>query len=326
MSGYVGRVRLLIAPDKLKGTYTAAQAAAALAHGWRSQRPGDEIELVPLADGGEGTAAALAAARGGRWRTVPAHDAYGRPIDARYAKLASGEAALDVAEACGMWRVSDLEPDPVSATSFGAGELIRHAIGGGATRVYAGVGGTATTDGGEGLRRALRRVPDGVDLVAVIDVDNPLLGTHGAVAVYGPQKGVTPETAPELERRIAALGLSTADRPGAGAGGGIGAMLMELGATPVRGAQFVLDEVGFDDRLAGAALCITAEGRIDEQTLRGKVVAAVAERCRAAGVPCIAVGGQVGPSAAHALEALGVRTLEQGDLELAGAELAAGIA
>ncbi len=315
-------MRLLIAPDKLKGTYTAAQAAAALAHGWRSRRPEDEIELVPLADGGEGTAAALAAARGGHWRTVPAHDAYGRPIDARYAKLEGGEAGLDVAEACGMWRVADLEPDPLSATSFGAGELIRHAIGGGATRIYVGVGGTATSDGGEGLRRALRRVPDGVDLVAVIDVDNPLLGPKGAVAVYGPQKGVTPETRPELERRIAALGLSTADRPGAGAGGGIGAMLMEFGAVPVRGAQFVLDEVGFDDRLSGAALCITAEGRIDEQTLHGKVVAAVAERCGSAGVACVAVGGQVDSTAAAALQALGVQTLEQGELELAGALLA----
>lgn len=315
-------MRVVIAPDKLKGTYSAAEAAAALAHGWRSRRPVDELEIVPLADGGEGTAAALAAARGGRWRSVPAHDAYGRPIDARYAKLPGGEAALDVAEACGMWRVADLEPDPVSATSFGAGELIRHAIGGGATRIYVGVGGTATTDGGEGLRRALRRVPEDVELVAVIDVDNPLLGQQGAVAVYGPQKGVTAESAPELERRIAALGLSTADRPGAGAGGGIGAMLMELGATPVRGAEFVLDAVGFDGRLAGAALCITAEGRIDDQTLHGKTVAAVAQRCRAAGVSCAAVGGRVEAAAAAALLELSVRTLEQGDLELAGAELA----
>jgi glycerate kinase len=317
-------VRVVIAPDKLKGTYSAAEAAAALGHGWRSRRPVDEIELVPLADGGEGTAAALAAARGGRWRSVPAHDAYGRPIDARYAKLPGGEAALDVAEACGIWRVADLEPDPMSATSFGAGELIRHAIGGGAKRIYVGVGGTATTDGGEGLRRALRRVAQDLELVAVIDVDNPLLGPQGAVAVYGPQKGVTAESAPELERRIAALGLSTADRPGAGAGGGIGAMLMELGATPVRGAEFVLDAVGFDERLTGAALCITAEGRIDDQTLHGKTVSAVAERCRAAGLPCIAVGGVVEPAAGAALNALGVRTLEQGDLELAGAELARG--
>jgi glycerate 2-kinase len=315
-------VRVVIAPDKLKGTYSATEAAAALAHGWRSRRPVDEIELVPLADGGEGTAAALAAARGGRWRSVPAHDAYGRPIDARYAKLPDGEAALDVAEACGMWRVADLEPDPVSATSFGAGELIRHAVGGGATRIFVGVGGTATTDGGEGLARAVRRVPEGVELVAVLDVDNPLLGPRGAVAVYGPQKGVTEDTAPGLERRIAALGLSTADRPGAGAGGGIGAMLMELGATPVRGAEFVLDAVGFDDRLTGAALCITAEGRIDDQTLHGKTVSAVAERCRAAAVACIAVGGKVEASAAAALNERGVRTVEQGDLERAGSGLA----
>ena len=127
----------------------------------------------------------------------------------------------------------------------------------------------------------------------------------------------------ELERRLAALELASAARPGAGAGGGIGAMLMELGAEAVPGARLVLDEVGFDRFLAGADLCITGEGRIDGQTLRGKVVSAVAERCRSAGVACIAVGGIVEPEAADALAELGADTLQQGDLEAAGAELAA---
>ncbi|MDX6549954.1 MAG: glycerate 2-kinase, partial [Gaiellales bacterium] len=148
-------MRLVIAPDKLKGTYSAREAAEALARGWRSRRPDDALELVPLADGGEGTAAALLAARGGAWRTVPAHDAYGRPIEAVYATLPGGEAALDVAEACGMWRVADLAADAFAASSFGAGELIRHAIDCGARRVIVGVGGTASSDGGEGLRQAL---------------------------------------------------------------------------------------------------------------------------------------------------------------------------
>ncbi|HEX5197631.1 MAG TPA: glycerate kinase [Gaiellales bacterium] len=315
-------MRVVIAPDKLKGTYSADEAARALARGWGSRRQ-DDLRLLPLADGGEGTAAALLTARGGTWRAAPAHDARGRPVEARYADLGGGQAALDVAEACGMWRVADLAPDPLAATSLGAGELIGRAIADGGTRIVVGVGGTATTDGGAGLRRGLGSVPEGVSLVAALDVDNPLLGAAGAAAVYGPQKGASPQQVAELERRLAALQLASAGRPGAGAGGGIGAMLMELGAEAMPGAQLVLDEVGFDRALAGADLCITGEGRIDGQTLRGKVVSAVAHRCRSAGVTCIAVGGVVEPEAAAALAELGAGTLQQGDLEAAGAELAA---
>jgi len=317
-------MRLLIAPDKLKGTYTAPEAAAALARGWRSLRPDDELALVPLADGGEGTTAVLLEARGGAWRRVPAHDAHGRPIEAAYAKLPGREAALDVAEACGMWRVADLEPDALSASSFGAGELIRHAIGGGARRIIVGVGGTASSDGGEGLRLALGAMPKGVELVAALDVNNPLLGPTGAAAVYGPQKGaITPQLVERLEQRLAALDLPTAALPGAGAGGGIGGMLMALGATAVPGARLVLDEVGFGRRLATAELCITAEGRIDGQTMRGKVVATVAAACVEAGVDCVAVAGEVEPEAGAALDRMGVATLPCGDLERAGARLAA---
>jgi glycerate 2-kinase len=315
-------VRVVIAPDKLKGTYSAEQAAQALARGWGSRSRAD-LRLVPLADGGEGTASALLAARGGTWRTAAAHDAHGRPVAARYADLGAGQAALDVAEACGMWRVADLAPDPLDATSLGAGELIGRAIADGCTRIVVGVGGTATTDGGAGLRRSLGSVPAGVSLVAALDVDNPLLGATGAAAVYGPQKGASAEQVAELERRLDALGLASAGRPGAGAGGGIGAMLMELGAEAVPGARLVLDEVGFDRALAGADLCVTAEGRIDGQTLRGKVVSAVAQRCRGAGVTCIAVAGIVEPGAAAALAELGAGTMQQGNLEAAGAELAA---
>jgi glycerate kinase len=315
-------VRVVIAPDKLKGTYSAEQAAEALARGLGSRSRAD-LQLIPLADGGEGTAAALLAARGGMWRAAAVHDARGRPVEARYADLGAGQAALDVAEACGMWRVADLAPDPLEATSLGAGELIGRAIADGCTRIVVGVGGTATTDGGAGLRRALGSVPAGVSLVAALDVDNPLLGATGSAAVYGPQKGASAEQVAELERRLDALGLASAGRPGAGAGGGIGAMLMELGAEAVPGAGLVLDEVGFDRALAGADLCVTGEGRIDGQTLRGKVVSAVAQRCRGAGVACVAVGGIVEPGAAAALAELGAATLQQGDLEAAGAELAA---
>jgi glycerate 2-kinase len=316
-------VRVLFAPDKLKGTYSAAEAAAALMRGWRAVRLRDGLTALPLADGGEGTAAALLDARGGAWREVEAHDAQGRPCRARYAELPGREAAVDVAEACGLWRVADLPPDPLGASSLGAGELIRAAIDGGARRVIVGVGGTASTDGGEGLRRGLGEVPAGVELVAALDVDNVLLGPEGAAAVYGPQKGASPSDVAVLDRRLEALGLSTAALPGAGAGGGIGGMLMALGAIALPGATLVMQETGFTSALAGMDLCITAEGRIDGQTLRGKVVAAVARACCDRGVTCAAVGGGVEPGARAALESLGASVLEQGDLEEAGRQLAA---
>ena len=311
-------MRVVIAPDKLKGTYSASEAADALAAGWRSARPDDELVLVPMADGGEGTAAALLAARGGEWRTASVHDAMGRPCDARFALLGDGEAAIDVAEACGLWRLSGMRLDPLGARSDGAGELLRAAIETGARRVIVGVGGTATTDGGAGLREALGAVPDGIELIAALDVDNPLLGPAGAAAVYGPQKGAGAAQVEELERRLAGLGLAAADRPGAGAGGGIGGMLMELGAEAVPGAALVADEVGLDAQLAGAGLCITAEGRIDEQTLRGKAVAETVTRARAAGVPAVAVGGQVKLETGR----LDAELLECGDLERAGRAIA----
>jgi glycerate 2-kinase len=154
-------------------------------------------------------------------------------------------------------------------------------------------------------------------------VRNPLLGPDGAAAVFGPQKGATPVQVEALDRRLAALALPTAGRPGAGAGGGIGAMLMALGATPVAGAELVAEAAGLDALLAGAAVCLTAEGRIDRGTLGGKVVAMVADKCARARVQCIAVGGLVDAAAAGELERRGCETYECGDMRRAGAELAA---
>ncbi|HEU0195348.1 MAG TPA: glycerate kinase [Gaiellales bacterium] len=315
-------MHILIAPDKLRGTYTAAEAARALAGGWAAVRPDDALELVPLADGGEGTAAALLAAAGGEWAEADVHDALGRPCRARFALLADGAAAVDVAEAVGALRVADRPAQPVDASSRGAGELIRAAIEAGARRIIVGVGGTATTDGGAGLRDALGDLPAGIELVAALDVRNPLLGADGAAAVYGPQKGATADQVRELEARLEALALPTAGLPGAGAGGGIGAMLMALGAAAASGGALVMEAAGLDRRLAEADRCLTAEGRIDMQTLSGKVVALVAERCRLAGVPCTAVGGAVERPAAAALGRIGCVTHRRGDLELAGRELA----
>ena len=315
-------MRVVLAPDKLRGTYTAAEAAAALARGWRAVRPEDEPVELPLADGGEGTAAAILAARGGEWREAQVHDALGRPCTARFARLIDGSAALDVAEACGAARVADRPRDPLAASSRGAGELVRAAIEDGALNVVVGVGGTASTDGGVGLRDGLGPVPADVELVAALDVQNPLLGPDGAAAAFGPQKGASAEQVAELEERLRSLDLPTAGRPGAGAGGGIGGMLMLLGAAAVSGAELVAAEVGLAAALRHAGLCVTAEGRIDRQTLSGKTVAHVADICRAARVQCIAVGGVVEPGAAEELARRGCETHEQGDLERAGRELA----
>ena len=315
-------MRVVIAPDKLRGTYTADEAAAALAEGWRQVRLSDDLVEVPLADGGEGTAAALLGARGGEWREADVHDALGRPCRARFARLIDGSAVLDVAEACGSLRVADVRRDPLGASSRGAGELIHAAIEDGALRVVIGVGGTASTDGGAGLRETLGAVPGDVELVAALDVQNTLLGPEGAASVFGPQKGATPEQVAELEERLRRLDLPTAERAGSGAGGGIGAMLMALGAEAVLGAALVAAEAGLAHALDGADLCITAEGRIDSQTLSGKVVAEVADICRRSGVQCIAVGGIVEPVAAEELRRRGCETHQQGDLERAGRELA----
>ena len=163
-------MKVVVAPDKLRGTYTADEAAAALAAGWHDARQGDDLVEEPLADGGEGTAAVLLRARGGQWREAEVHDALGRPCTARFARLIDGSAVLDVAEACGSLRVADVRRDPLGASSRGAGELIRAAIDDGALRVVIGVGGTASTDGGAGLRDALGVVPDDVELVAALDI------------------------------------------------------------------------------------------------------------------------------------------------------------
>jgi glycerate 2-kinase len=316
-------VRVVIAPDKLAGTYTASEAAAALAAGWRSVRPDDDVRTAPLADGGEGTAEALMAARGGEWHTASVHDAAGRLRQARFALLADGTAAVDVAEACGRQTVADLPLDPLGASSFGAGELIAAAVAAGAGRIVVGVGGTASTDGGAGLRDGLGAAAADVELVAALDVRNPLLGPDGAAAVFGPQKGASPEQVALLDGRLAALGLPTAGLAGAGAGGGIGAMLYALGARGVPGAELVAEAAGLDRLLEHADLCVSAEGRIDRGTLAGKVVATVADKCARAGVKCIAVGGILDPDAAGELERRGCETYECGDMRRAGAALAA---
>jgi glycerate kinase len=273
-------VRALACPASLKGVLSAHEAVAALAEGLRAWA---EVDALPLADGGEGTLETLHAALGGEWRQAEVADAFGRRRRARWLALPDGTAAVEAAEAI------PLDParlDPLSASSRGLGELIS-AIGR-PRELLVGLGGTATVDGGAGLREVLQELPAPTRVAC--DVDVPLLD---AARVFAAQKGASPSAALELEERLAATAelAPYAEVPGAGAAGGLGAALAALGAELVRGAEFVLDTVGFDP--TGYDLVVTGEGTVDGTTVRGKAPGVVAARCRAEGVRCIVFGGRV---------------------------------
>lgn len=290
---------VLCCPDSLKGALTAPEAARALATGFG--RAGLDAEELPLADGGEGTADVLHAALGGEWRVAEVQDPLGRLVDARYLLLPGGRAVVESAEAIGLARVAPAERDPLVATSAGLGQLLLAAAAAGATEILVTLGGSATVDGGAGLRAVLgARGLHGVRLRAACDVRNPLLGERGAARVFGPQKGATPAQVGELERRLAAMDelRDVRDLPGAGAAGGLGAALAALGAELVPGCELVLDTLGFRERLAGKRLAITGEGSVDESSAEGKVPGGVTVACAAAGVPCVVFGGQVAGGAA----------------------------
>lgn len=329
-------MRLVLAPDKLKGSLPAAEAAAALARGLSRSPLRADVVLLPVADGGEGTLEALLGARGGERRALPVTGPLGERQRAEWGRLADGRAVLETAQAIGLARVA--RRDPLQATSRGAGQLVRAALEDGARRLLLGLGGSATVDGGAGLLQELgARLLDGagrelapgggalleleridpaglvdlrgVELVAACDVDNPLLGPTGAARVYGPQKGADPAAVERLERgleRLARalgrdLGLDAAALPGAGAAGGLGAALAALGARLERGAELVLDALELDRALRGADLVLTAEGALDATTLRGKATWAVLGRARRAGVPCLALAGRIDPAARERL-------------------------
>ena len=290
-------------PDKLKGVLSAAEAARALAAGFR--RGGVEADELPLADGGEGTADALYAALGGEWRQARVSDPLGREVEARFLLLPDGQAVVESADAIGLWRLGAHELDPMRATSRGLGELILAAWDAGASGVLVALGGSATVDGGEGMREVLDGLP--VPVTVACDVRNPLLGERGAARVFGPQKGASPAEVEELERRLAAIPqlAAVADLPGAGAAGGLGAALAALGAKLVPGVRLVLEAVGFEARVRGAVLAVTGEGAVDRSSAEGKTPAGVAAACRRAGVPCAVFGGRVESGSARELYAAG---------------------
>lgn len=332
-------MRVVIAPDKFAGTLSAAEAAQAMARGWRRRRPDDELVLVPMADGGEGTLAVVAAAVPGAERvTVEVADARGRPVDADWLRLPDGRALVEAAQACGLWRLGPHERDPLTATSYGVGQLLKAAADSGASRIVVGLGGSATVDGGGGMATALGhrllradgngvkvggqhlldvvRVvagpPLGVPVTVAVDVTNPLLGDDGAAAVFGPQKGASPEDVALLERALASFadvverdlpGGPWRDLPGAGAAGGLGfALAAFVGARLVSGAEAIADLVGLDAALDGAAVVLTGEGSLDAQSKAGKAPTFVAARAAAHGARAFAVAGRVQAGAGAGFE------------------------
>ena len=320
-------MRVLVAPDDFKGTFSAPEVAAAIARGLRDG--GAEADELPIADGGNGTMDAVVASLGGQVYTAWVSDPLGRPVEGRWALLPDGRTAvIDAGDASGLWRVAAEERDAWRASTRGTGELILAATANGAEEVLLGVGGSATSDGGLGAVEVLRDAGSDVALRVICDVRVPY---EDAARVFGPQKGADPETVERLTHRLHALA-ATAPRdprgvPMTGAAGGLsGALWAHFGATLVEGAVFVLDTLGFDRRLASADLVVTGEGKLDEQTLTGKAIAEVARRCRVAGVPLHVVAGTNTLDATQVaqLQLTGVReatTLEE--LEQAGRALAA---
>ena len=326
---------ILIAPDSFKGSLTSVEVAGALAGGWRRARPDDAVRLAPLADGGEGTLVAIEASGGWTWREADAIDPVGRPIRARWLARDDGAAAVtEMATASGLSLVPPDERDAARATSRGTGDVLRAVLDAGIRDVALGIGGSATSDGGAGILRALGAVVaedlTAVDLAGLdprlletrlriaCDVTNPLLGPTGAAATYGPQKGANPGQVRALDARLArfadaleaATGRRERDTPGAGAAGGVGFGLLCLSDRFASlelhpGVDLVMEEAGFDEALAAADLVITGEGRVDEQTAFGKTAFGVSRRARDAGRPCIVVGGGVTPAGITALSAVG---------------------
>jgi glycerate kinase len=346
---------VLFAPDSFKGSLTSVEVARSLAEGWRRVRPADELLLTPLADGGEGTLAAIAAGGGWNEMTSPTVDPIGRPIDGPWLRSVDAtRAVVELASASGLSRLGPDERDPLGATTIGTGLLLRAVLDAGPRRIVLGIGGSATTDGGAGILDALggwvepQRIDLGgldtrlasLDLLVACDVTNPLLGPAGAAATYGPQKGASPADVATLDERLAsyadlleaASGRRERDTPGAGAAGGVGFVLLCLTdrfrtLSLESGVDLVAGEVNLDAKLARADLVITGEGRIDAQTAFGKTALGVARRAQAAGVRCIAVGGGVEPAGVAALAPLGVEVVPVHEPELPLAEaMAAGAA
>jgi glycerate 2-kinase len=310
------RMRVLIAPDKFAGTLSAVQAAEAIAEGWRRRAPEDDLDLVPMSDGGPGFVDVLHAALGGELLAVTVEGPYGEPVPALILRHGS-TAYLESAQACGLHLTRG--GDPEKASTYGVGQLLTAAIDSGVRRVVVGLGGSGTTDGGAGLLAALGAepvaqlragavglagldtvslpVPPDVEIVIASDVDNPLTGLFGAAKTYGPQKGLAEDRLPAIDGLLEHFAGRTDPRraleKGAGAAGGLGFALMLIGGRREPGIGLVAAIVGLADRARQCDLVVTGEGAFDFSSRSGKVPYGVAAISAEALRPCIALAGQV---------------------------------
>lgn len=335
-------VRILIAPDKFRGSLEAADVARAMARGVKRALPGAAVDCVGMADGGEGFVETMVEALGGRFESVEVRGPLGHPVTAQFGVVDDGATAvISMASASGLALLPPEMKNPLLTSTYGTGQLIRAAIEMGVARIFVGIGGSATNDGGAGMATALgyrllasdgRELPlgggalgrldridgsrrdsrlDNVKIEVACDVSNPLCGPMGASAIYGPQKGATPEMIVRLDQgleNLAAvierdLGMPVRDIAGSGAAGGLGAgMVAFAGGKLRRGIDLVIDATRLRERMQSADLCLTGEGRIDHSSGYGKTVAGVARVARVLGKPCVAMGGSVASGADAVLD------------------------
>ena len=328
MTGIIHKV--VIASDSFKECLRSDQVAAAVAEGLQNALPGCDVVKLTVGDGGEGTMDALISALGGKRVVLTVQDPLGRPVEAEYAILTDGSAVIEISKCSGLMLLSAQERNPLKTSTYGAGQLIADALDRGCRRFLVCIGGSATNDAGTGMLEAMGyRFVDSVgtemngcgetlekiahidssaampeikeaEFIVACDVDSPLYGPKGAASVFAPQKGADAAMVEELDRGLRhfadimqkCTGLDVADMPGVGAAGGLGAAFKAfLNADLKKGADMVLDAVRFDEQIVGADLVITGEGKIDSQTMAGKLPAAVAERAAAQNVPVVAICG-----------------------------------
>jgi len=336
------KLKIAIAPDSLKGTLTALEAAECIERGLRRVLKNISVRKIPMADGGDGTVQAIVDATRGRLKRAKVHDPLGRSVWARYGITGNGRlAVIEMAAASGLVLLEPFERDPLLTTTRGTGDLIRAALRTGVRKILIGIGGSATNDGGMGMARALgvrfldehcQEIPEGggsldkltridvagrmsaldeVTIEVACDVDNPLTGPKGAARVYGKQKGASRAQICMLDKNLKHfsrivrknLGIDVDRVPGAGAAGGLGAGLMAfVGAELRSGTDVVTDAIGLSTRLCGCDLVITGEGRTDDQTLHGKAPMGVIREARKQGIPVFVISGSIGPGAESLLD------------------------
>lgn len=325
--------KIVLAPDSFKGTLSSREVCEAMRAALLRVFPEADVRCVPVADGGEGSVEAFLCAMPGEKKELPVEGPFGETVPAFYGLLDGGRTAVIEMAACAGLPLAEGRLDPARASTYGVGQLMLDAVRSGCRKIVLGLGGSCTNDGGTGAAAAagarffradgsafvptggtLSEVADldlsklqknfaGVEITAMCDIDNPLFGTQGAAAVFGPQKGAGPEMVARLDAglrsldrtAVRCLGLRLAQMPGAGAAGGLGfGMAAFFGAVLKPGIEAVLDTVNFDALLRDADLVLTGEGKMDSQSVRGKVAAGVSRRAQAAGVPAVALVGQIG--------------------------------